>query len=141
MASTNKTPKLGLNQWEPGDSVLREDFNGDNAKLEAAVGALQMHKFAYGTYTGPGTYDEPKHITVGFRPQAVLVMLEARFIDDYAALVLRGHAAMADSKPERFLLQLTDTGFEVCNRKKSNANTAETPTLGSNTRYNYLAFC
>jgi len=37
MASTNKTANLGLNQWEAADPVEREDFNADNAKLDAAI--------------------------------------------------------------------------------------------------------
>ncbi|MEG2421521.1 MAG: hypothetical protein RSB55_08210, partial [Oscillospiraceae bacterium] len=35
--STDKTPKLGLNQWAAGDKVLRADFNADNGKLDAAI--------------------------------------------------------------------------------------------------------
>ena len=37
MASTNKTPYYGLNQWAASDPVLREDFNADNAKIDAAI--------------------------------------------------------------------------------------------------------
>lgn len=33
----NQTPNYALNQWEPGDQVLRADFNADNAKLDAAL--------------------------------------------------------------------------------------------------------
>lgn len=35
MSSTNKTPKLGLNQWVLTDPFLMEDMNGDNAKIDA----------------------------------------------------------------------------------------------------------
>ena len=38
--STNKTANYQLNQWEPGDQVLRTDFNEDNKKLDDALGAL-----------------------------------------------------------------------------------------------------
>jgi len=34
------TPNYSLNQWEPDDRVLRTDFNADNAKIDAALGAL-----------------------------------------------------------------------------------------------------
>lgn len=39
MSSSNKTAKLGLNQWAASDPVLREDFNADNQALEAAFAA------------------------------------------------------------------------------------------------------
>jgi len=34
------TPNYNLNQWEPDDRVLRTDFNADNLKIDAALGAL-----------------------------------------------------------------------------------------------------
>lgn len=39
MASTNKTPHLGLCQWVEADPFLREDMNGDFAKIDAAIGS------------------------------------------------------------------------------------------------------
>ena len=33
----NQTANYHLNLWEPSDRILREDFNGDNAKLDAAL--------------------------------------------------------------------------------------------------------
>ena len=38
--STNYTEHYNLCQWEPADKVLREDFNADNAKLDAALAEL-----------------------------------------------------------------------------------------------------
>ena len=38
MSSTNKTPKLGLNQWVLTDPFLMEDMNSDNLKIDTAVG-------------------------------------------------------------------------------------------------------
>ena len=46
MASTNKTANLHLNQWEPGDPVLREDFNADNARLDETIALVKL-KEAY----------------------------------------------------------------------------------------------
>lgn len=37
MASTNKTPNLGLNQWLPSDKPKLQDFNRDNEKIDNAV--------------------------------------------------------------------------------------------------------
>ena len=33
----NKTPNYQLNQWDKSDRIRMEDFNADNAKLEAAL--------------------------------------------------------------------------------------------------------
>ena len=38
--ASNYTSNYGLCQWEPGDKVLRSEFNGDNAKLDAAIKAV-----------------------------------------------------------------------------------------------------
>jgi len=37
MASTSKTEKLGLNQWEKTDPVDFRDFNADNLKLDTVL--------------------------------------------------------------------------------------------------------
>ena len=39
-----KTPKYDLSQWEKTDRILMEDFNADNANLEAALAALNTGK-------------------------------------------------------------------------------------------------
>ena len=36
--ATNYTTNYGLCQWEPEDNFLREEFNQDNAKIDAALG-------------------------------------------------------------------------------------------------------
>lgn len=38
--ASNHTEHYGLSQWEKTDKVLMEDFNADNAKIDAALGAL-----------------------------------------------------------------------------------------------------
>lgn len=35
--ATDHTTRHNLNQWIAADPVLREDFNADNAKIEAAL--------------------------------------------------------------------------------------------------------
>ena len=37
----NYTENLALNLWDPDDKVLRTDFNADNAKLDAAIKAVE----------------------------------------------------------------------------------------------------
>lgn len=73
MASTGKTANLGLNQWARTDGVCMDDFNADNALLDAAV-ALKPN-IASGTYTGTGTYGTANKntLTFSFAPRAVLI--------------------------------------------------------------------
>lgn len=39
--ASNQTTYYGLNQWQPEDKVLREEFNGDNSKVDAALHGLE----------------------------------------------------------------------------------------------------
>ncbi|MEM1484363.1 hypothetical protein V6615_05720 [Oscillospiraceae bacterium PP1C4] len=87
MASTNSTANLHLNQWVGTDKPKMEDFNTDNSKIDAAVGAhiasTAEHVSAtersgwnnampvIGTYTGSG---QPERlIELGFRPSFGIV--------------------------------------------------------------------
>lgn len=38
--ASNQTVHYGLNQWQPEDKVLREEFNGDNQKVDTALHSL-----------------------------------------------------------------------------------------------------
>ena len=38
----NHTPNYQLSQWERADKVLMEDFNADNAKIDAAIKAVDV---------------------------------------------------------------------------------------------------
>ena len=38
----NHTPNYNLSQWEAEDKVLRTDFNADNAKIDAAIKAVDQ---------------------------------------------------------------------------------------------------
>ena len=40
----NHTPNYSLSQWEAEDKVLRTDFNADNAKIDAAIKAVDPGK-------------------------------------------------------------------------------------------------
>ena len=42
MSSSNKTSHLALNQWQRTDPVVMDDFNADNAKVDAAIGGMKM---------------------------------------------------------------------------------------------------
>ncbi len=70
MASTNKTAHLSLNLWEPGDQVLRADFNADNSKLDEA---LFKQRPVTGVYTGNSSGAVGQEISLGFTPSIVVV--------------------------------------------------------------------
>ncbi len=63
--SSNKTTYLKLNQWRADDPVLRDDFNADNSRLDAAVNSRSLLRMAGGTVSSSrssitidlGTYD------------------------------------------------------------------------------------
>ena len=38
--ASGQTKTYGINQWQPEDKVLREEFNGDNEKMEQALTGL-----------------------------------------------------------------------------------------------------
>ena len=85
----NPTANYGLSQWEATDRILMEDFNDDNAAidaalaahdgdiaaLEAAVAGKGNCQFSYGTYTGSGTYGtgHPTKLTFPFEPKLVII--------------------------------------------------------------------
>ena len=91
---TNHTPNYALNQWERDDRILMDDFNADNAKIDAAIkaevdaraagdAALRTALNAKGncqiwvtTYKGTGQYgkDNPSSITFPRMPSVVFVI-------------------------------------------------------------------
>ena len=138
MASTNKTPKLGLNQWEPGDSVLREDFNGDNGKLDAAVAAAPGLAHTYGQYHGNGTVGTPISVNVGFHPSIVIVYWDEGAVFYHSAMFFKGDGINIEGKYP--LAITTDTGFTVAHFVEGSNRMPLRPPLCDNRKYFYIAF-
>ena len=46
-----KTANYELNQWDPGDRILREEFNGDNERIDAALTGMPYVKLVDVTAT------------------------------------------------------------------------------------------
>ena len=134
--STNHTQNYSLCQWEPADKVLREDFNADNAKLDAALAAQQTaidaaqasadgafrpsyHPVVTGGYHGNGA--ETREITLGFRPRAVLVLESSMAMQEgayqYSAMVVEG-LNYAYGNP----VTISDAGFKVYSSKSQLTN-------------------
>lgn len=137
-----KTSNYNLNQWESTDPVRREDFNADNAAIDAALGSLNaamgqmtVPKIAVGTYTGTGS-TTAKTITVGFAPKMVFVW--ADWSDDYSTYHA-GYCGMSvKGQTLQNILTLTDTGFQIKSTKDSSDNQLY-PHLNASRSYFYFA--
>lgn len=88
MASKNHTQQYQLCQWVENDPVLREDFNADNLKTEAAILAVKAYavqqKPVIGMYYGTG-YSALQEIVLGFRPSCLLILPSTRSTTKYVA--------------------------------------------------------
>ena len=103
----NKTANFQLTQWEKTDRIMMEDFNRDNAAIDAAlkssadgVAALQTAlascgncKIVYGTYTGNGKSGSanPNKLTFSGKPVLVIVQAQSNTTDfDFHLRMIRG---------------------------------------------------
>lgn len=85
----NKTANFQLTQWEKTDRILMEDFNRDNAAIDAAlkgsadaVAALQTAlekcgncRITLSSYTGTGTLGEAHPTSLTFAEPPLLVFI------------------------------------------------------------------
>ena len=106
----NYTQHYYLHQWEPEDSFLRTDFNGDFQRLDEALAGLDGRKpeLRLGRYTGDGTQN--RAVALGCAPRAVLL-----FCRDREALLAWPGAPYVyayNNQPGNMLI-LTETGFQV----------------------------
>ena len=83
-----KTTNYQLNQWAKSDRVMMDDFNADNAKIDAALkanadaiaaaAAAQTNcTVVCGTYTGTGGYTADNKNTLTFAGKPMLVIVYA----------------------------------------------------------------
>ena len=107
--SSGKTTNYQLNQWQPGDNFLREEFNEDNRKLDAALAGLDTAKpeLVMGTYTGDGLNSQ--YIELGFAPKAVLVISDRGNVSASGGLALPDKAVYESHSQK--VLEITGTGF------------------------------
>lgn len=68
MSSTNKTSALGLSQWVLSDAFLMEDFNADNAKIDAAVAGVDQK-------INNGLASAAQNLSAGLAKKAEIVLL------------------------------------------------------------------
>ena len=81
------TANLGLSQWASTDSVVREDFNADNALIDAAIAALP--RIETGSYAGTGTSGSGAANTLSFdfKPK-VLIIVSDNLSDHFFSIVI-----------------------------------------------------
>ena len=155
---SSQTPNYNLNQWSRDDRVLMEDFNADNAKIDAALGEkadksaveelnaqvgqveLSMPRVVFGTYTGDGAAS--KHIELGFPPKALLLFCQngrtsycVSYGMAYGGLALEGHPVIIQN---REVLTLNSSGFTV--RKEFQEKAASLYSNADGVFYHYIAF-
>jgi hypothetical protein len=96
-----KTENFQFNQWDAGDPIRRQDFNRDNAILDAALGAqgdkleeiagavagLGNCRIVTGSYKGNGTYGSSNPNTLSFPGRPLLVVIVPSLSSACGALV------------------------------------------------------
>ena len=94
----NQTSNYQLSQWESTDRILMSDFNGDNAKLDEALGTLAQTvtghttalaqkgncRIEYQTYTGNGA--SARAFTFSGKPRLICIVGS----DNYFLLAAQG---------------------------------------------------
>lgn len=134
-----KTEHCSLNQWEADDPVRRTDFNEDNAKIDAAIHAMdakvdgkagitalaaveaKLPRIVTGTYTGTGGTEGVRRITLPGRPKAVLIHTEnpstnhyyrSLLITDICIMQFRTTGSVTTNAPGNGY-GLEDSGFTI----------------------------
>ena len=129
-----KTTNYQLNQWAKTDRLMMDDFNADNAKIDAALkanaDAIAAVGYVTGTYTGTGSY--PRTIDLGFTPKAVLIIncygRTENGMNTYGGLIVPGHVL---GLPQYPVAEITEGGFRLL-RDYINVN---------DSLYTYIALC
>ena len=155
---SNYTENYQLNQWEPEDKVVRTDFNADNAKIDAALGALAAEKadvsaltaltqvvagklsLIAGSYHGDGTAS--RTIALGATPKAVFICPNSgRTYNSRSNGFCMGGLAVSGSPlvwMEKTALQIVSGGFRV-SRDTGENSTGGAATNDYGSTYNYIA--
>ena len=139
--ASNYTANFGLNQWATKDKVLREEFNADNLKLEAAILAARTAPCCVtGSYAGGATSSKAT-VDLGFRPSFLVIIRGAQPGDNSVAVALIGTSDCFLKVTYNSMIgpttsvTVTDTGFTV-----TGAANNEYEMNFRNTTYYYAAF-
>ena len=137
-----KTTNFNFNQWEPTDPIRREDFNADNAAIDAALGALNTAveacgncKLVVGTYTGTGVYGSSNPISLTFKEEPLLLLING---GGYTAYMTRSGRSYASNSSGDSIRAMTDTWGKTVSWY--NTGNADLQMNRNGTTYTYLAF-
>ena len=141
--ATNHTTNYALNLWEPTDAFLREEFNENSEKIDAALNALsqtvaQKSRVIVGYYTGDG--QASRIINLGVRPKAVFLYPGAVEICRIMANgpEYYGGAAFDGLENISSPLSIVSNGFHVY---RNNSGTVKYYSNITDYIYFYFAFC
>ena len=166
--ATNHTTNYNLNLWEASDKFVREEFNENTQKIDAAIKAEAdaraaavtaetnariaadsainsalsgKARIAAGHYIGDQA--ETRFISTGFTPKAVFVHCPDEYQSAYSAvyggLAVEGSPAAKKGSSERHaVVEIVSGGFKVYTKKPDGASFSLCG--NSNTfLYNYIA--
>ena len=130
-----KTTNYQLNQWAKSDRIRMDDFNADNAKIDAALkevadNAAQAPKIHFGSYTGDGA--SSRVISLGTTPKAVLVFMNGYRIASGDGNTRYGGFAVTGRDAEA--VRICEDGFTIYAGSSYFSNM-------SGSVYTYLAIC
>ena len=119
--ATNHTTNYNLNLWQPTDSFLREEFNENFGKLDAALASLSTavsSSCVAGSYTP--TPQQTQFIELGFRPKLVILGINTYpitpafgFIADGITIYVSNNRGTSTTTINSMDANLTDTGFRM----------------------------
>ena len=139
----NKTENLKLNVWEKTDPILVGDFNEDNRKIDAAVGALTAGavKIYTGSYTGTGQYGagNPNSLEFPFTPQIVIIQPDILDSSGCGAIIFQGQKNCV-GMVQTHALQLKISWSDEHKKMQwfTNQSTAEYQLNGNGIFYRYI---
>ena len=102
--ASGQTTNYKLNQWQPEDKVLREEFNADNSKVEAALTGLAGQ---IGTKASQAEMDGVKTQLAAKAAQASLDSLSSQLTANTSSLQSQINAKAAQTSLDALSNQLT----------------------------------
>ena len=97
--ASGQTSNFGLSQWAAEDRVIREEFNGDNAKIETALSQLKSSvlQTAVGSYVGDGLSgsENPNHLEFDFAPKLVILVIDGKRVLKTGTVLIAGQSSSA----------------------------------------------
>ena len=158
----NHTENYQLCQWEAPDPIRREDFNADNAALDAALSAIRQAadskadaedvaalaanmgavgknaRVTWGSYIGDGTYgaDNPTTLTFDFVPVLVAVNV-TNTIGEVISWLVRPYPYTLNTTSHRILVTWNDHSISWYYADSTSGHINQNNTSGY--EYHYLA--